>query len=229
MTTWIGLDGDDTLWHSERYFFDAEQRYRELLDRYVDTSDLEERMLVTERRNLDVFGYGAKAFTLSLIETAIELTGGSIEAADVHRIVELGKEILRHPTELLDGVAETLDRLTDAGHRLVIITKGDLMHQESKVAGSGLADVVDAVEIVSEKDPATYQRVTGRHGIPLGDFTMVGNSVRSDVLPVLEIGGRAVEIPYHLTWAHERVELDGEPQHLRLESIVELPEHVSPG
>ncbi len=169
----------------------------------------------TERRNLEIFGYGVKGFTLSLVETAIEMTDGSIGGADVQRIIDLGKEVLQHPVELLDGVAEGIDGLLTAGHRLVIITKGDLLHQETKVAQSGLADVVDGVEIVAEKDAQTYQNALGRHGIDSADFTMVGNSVRSDVLPVLEIGGRAIHIEYEYTWDHEVVSEHDRPERLR--------------
>ncbi|HUW03408.1 MAG TPA: HAD family hydrolase [Acidimicrobiales bacterium] len=228
MTTWIGLDGDDTLWHSERHFVDAQRLYNELLSDYIDTSELHDRLMRTERRNLEIFGYGVKGFTLSLVETAIEMTDGSIGGADVQRIIDLGKEVLQHPVELLDGVAEGIDGLLTAGHRLVIITKGDLLHQETKVAQSGLADVVDGVEIVAEKDAQTYQNALGRHGIDSADFTMVGNSVRSDVLPVLEIGGRAIHIEYEYTWDHEVVSEHDRPEGYEVAtSFADVPTLVS--
>lgn len=230
MTLWIGLDGDDTLWHSERHFVDAQQLYDELLSNYIDTTELHDGLIRTERRNLEIFGYGVKGFTLSLVETAIEMTDGAIGGADVQRIIELGKEILRHPVELLEGVADGIEELLNAGHRLVIITKGDLLHQETKVAQSGLAEVVDGVEIVAEKDVPNYRNALGRHGIDSADFTMVGNSVRSDVLPVLEIGAQAIHIEYEFTWAHEVVhELERPEGYDVAASFSDVPRLVSRG
>jgi putative hydrolase of the HAD superfamily len=203
----IGLDGDDTLWHSEREFAETQVRYRELLARWADEDTVHARLLDVERRNLEVFGYGVKAFTLSMVETAIELTAGAIPATEVHRIVTLGKELLGHPVELIDGVAETVETLA-RHHRLVLITKGDLLHQETKLAASGLGDRFWRIEIVSEKDVATYARILERHEIAPEDFVMVGNSVKSDILPVLELGARAVYVPYEITWEMEHVAID---------------------
>ncbi len=226
-TDTVGLDADDTLWHSENRFHEAHQRYHELLSAHVDVSfdDLESRMLETETRNLRLFGYGAKGFTLSLIETAIEITEGTIPADAIATILSFGKEMLDHPVELLPGVEETIDRLRGDGYRLVVITKGDLWHQESKVAASGIADRFDGVEIVSEKDPATYRSVLERHGVDPERFCMVGNSVRSDVLPLLELGATAMHVPYEFLWAHEAVAgADADPRFATLESIVQVPE-----
>ena len=221
----IGLDGDDTLWHSEQLFVETQDRYRELLAPHTDIAPeaLDARLEEVERRNLSTFGYGVKAFTLSLVETAIAITDGAIPGSAVQSILDLGKQLLDHPVQLLDGVAEAVDALTDR-YRVMVITKGDLLHQESKVARSGLADVLWAVEIVSEKDEATYRRILGRHHIDPVGFVMVGNSVRSDVLPPIEIGARAVHVPYHVTWALEHA--DAEPDRHRfpvLDSISELP------
>lgn len=222
----VGLDADDTLWHSENRFHEAHQRYHELLSDHVDISfdALEARMLATEQRNLRLFGYGAKGFTLSLIETAIEITDGAIPAGDISTILDFGKEMLDHPVDLLDGVADTIDELRADGHRLLLITKGDLWHQESKVAASGIADHFDGVEIVSEKDPATYASVLRRHGVEPKTFCMVGNSVRSDVLPLLEIGATAMHVPYEFLWAHEAVAgADEDPRFRTLASITQVP------
>jgi putative hydrolase of the HAD superfamily len=221
----IALDGDDTLWHSEQLFVDTQDRYRELLRPHADLDDatLDARLLAVERRNLPLFGYGVKAFTLSLVETAIEVTEGRIPGGDLQMVLDLGKELLDHPVVLLDGVAEVVDVLTDR-YRVMVITKGDLLHQETKVVRSGLDELLWRVEIVSEKDDVTYQRLLTRLDIDPVGFVMVGNSVRSDVLPVLAIGARAVHIPYHVTWELEHAESDPD-EHVFpvLQSIAELP------
>jgi len=220
----IALDGDDTLWHSEQLFVDTQARFRELLAPYaeLDEAALDERLVEVERANLPVFGYGVMAFTLSLIETAIEVTKGRIPGHDLQAIIDLGKELLDHPVQLLEGVAEGVDELTDR-YRVMVITKGDLLHQESKVARSGLAEVLWQVEVVSEKDEETYRRILARHGIDPGTFVMVGNSVRSDVLPVLALGAAAIHIPYHVTWVLEEVEPEPHHDFPVLSSFADLP------
>jgi putative hydrolase of the HAD superfamily len=222
----VAFDGDDTLWHSESHFVDAHDRYVALLEPYVeDRAKLDAAVLDTEAANLAVYGYGVKAFTLSLIETAIDVTGGRVTNEEITRILELGKGLLNHPVELLDGVQETIDTLAMTGRDLMVITKGDLFHQETKVAGSGLADRFSQVEIVSEKDVATYRRIISERGVDPARFLMIGNSVRSDVLPVVELGGHAVHLPYRFTWAHEEVaDVDAERNgYHQLASIRELP------
>jgi putative hydrolase of the HAD superfamily len=216
--THLGIDADDTLWHSENRFHETHRRYHALLSEHadLDVDELERRM-----RNLRLFGYGAKGFTLSLIETAIEVTDGAIPTEAIATILEFGKDLLDHPVELLDGVAEAIEGFRQRGLSLLLITKGDLWHQEAKVAASGIADRFDAVEIVAEKDPATYRAILDRHGIAADRFCMVGNSVRSDVLPVLELGGRAVHIPYAYLWAHESVDDPGD-QHLVARALREV-------
>jgi putative hydrolase of the HAD superfamily len=217
----IGLDGDDTLWRNEEYFATSQEQFRALVEPYVNgTRDVDAELAARERANLEHFGYGVKGFTLSMIETAIEVTGARIPAGELQVLLDLGKEMLAHPVELLDGVDETVAQLAE-GYRLVLVTKGDLMNQEQKVARSGLADRFWRIEIISEKDPATYRRILHRHGIEPSAFVMVGNSVRSDVLPVLEVGARAVHVPAELTWAHEVAEHDGSVPTLR--SLRELP------
>jgi putative hydrolase of the HAD superfamily len=217
----IGLDGDDTLWRNEEYFADTQEAFRALLAPYVNGDvDLDERLNATERANLELFGYGVKGFTLSLIETAIEASAGRIAATDVQQLLDLGKRILRLPVTLIDGVAETVPLLAEQ-YRLVVITKGDLWNQEQKLAGSGLADLMWRIEIVAEKDKASYGRIMDKYAIDPATFVMVGNSVRSDVLPVLEVGGRAVHIPQELVWVQEMAEHDGTVP--TLASITELP------
>ncbi len=219
----VALDGDDTLWHSESLFVDTQDRFRELLHPFCEVNDdaIDAALIAVERSNLATFGYGVKAFTLSLVETAIRITDGRVDGAAIQSIIDLGKVLHDHPVQLLDGVVEAVDALTDS-YRVMIITKGDLLHQETKVARSGLADHLWRVEIVSEKDEATYQRILDRHEIAAGEFVMVGNSLRSDVLPVRAIGGRGVHIPYHVTWELEVAE--GADDIPVLDSIAELPD-----
>jgi len=226
----IGLDGDDTLWHSEAHFVTTTARLAELLQPWVPhTRTAEEHLVDVERRNLALLGYGVKAFTLSMIETALEVSGDRVPGSSIRRIIEWSKELMDHPVELLDGVAETVERLA-VDHRLLLITKGDLLHQESKVARSGLADLFDAVEIVSEKDPGTYRRILARHDVDPADFLMVGNSMRSDVLPVLELGARGVHVPYRVTWALEEIGSDEVPEGVAvLEHLSDLPALLARG
>lgn len=226
MIEWVGLDGDDTLWHSEDQFTEVQQEFHALLGRYVaDDIDLVAALDEVEHRNLELFGYGAKGFTLSMIETAIEMSGGRVTAREIQRLIGLGRAILARPVELIDGVADTVPVLRSMGLRLVIVTKGDLMHQESKVAGSGLAEYFDDVAIVTEKDEATYARILHRCAVGAGRFLMAGNSVKSDVLPVLALGGRAVHIPYHVTWVRELVTHDN--SFPTLTSIRDLPQFIA--
>ncbi|HTI35753.1 MAG TPA: HAD family hydrolase [Miltoncostaea sp.] len=223
----IGVDGDDTLWHSEGHFHVTEQRFVEILAPWVDADTVSSALLDTERRNLALFGYGVKGFTLSMIETALTLSGHQVDATRIERILSLGKELLAHPVELLDGVAETLDVLR-RDRRLVLITKGDLFHQESKVAASGVSELFEGIEIVAEKDVATYGRIMDRMGTRPSGFCMVGNSVRSDIAPVLELGGAGVHVPYHVTWALEHAEIaDGHPRLARVTGIREAPAAIA--
>ena len=196
----IGLDADDTLWHNETIFEDVHEKYRALLARYHDAATVDRTLLATERRNLELYGYGIKGFTLSSIETAIELTDGRIGAAEIRTLLELGRAMLAHPVELLAGVADTVAALARS-HRLILITKGDLRDQQRKLAKSGLAPHFAEIEIVTEKDRATYAHILERHGVAAGEFLMVGNSMKSDILPVIALGASAAHIPYPLLWA----------------------------
>jgi putative hydrolase of the HAD superfamily len=203
----IALDGDDTLWHNETLFSMTQGRFRALLSRDVEvpTDILNARLLETERRNLPTYGYGIKGFVLSMIETAIEVTDKRIPAEDIQTILNYGRTMLEHPIELIEGAREVLETLRARDHELWLITKGDLFDQESKIARSGLVPFFHTIEIVSEKDQATYQRLLDRYGVFPEEFVMVGNSIRSDVLPVIAIGGRAVHVPYAIKWEHEHV------------------------
>jgi putative hydrolase of the HAD superfamily len=201
----VAFDGDDTLWHSEIEFAVTQERVRDLLAPHCDAATLDGRLLEVERRNLELYGYGAKAFTLSVLETAIELVGDRLTADDVRGILTIGKDLLAHPVEMLEGAA---DAVAWAAERwpTIIITKGDLFHQESKVARSGLGDALRGVDVVAEKEPSAYARVCARHGCSPAHLVMVGNSLRSDIEPVLSLGGWGVHVPYPLTWDLDRAD-----------------------
>ena len=205
---YIAFDADDTLWHNEPIFDLTQERVTELLAEWAPAEHLGERLSYFERRNLRLFGYGAKGFTLSLIETALEVSDQKVSGEVVQAILDAGKSMMEHPVELLPGVRETVERLA-AKHPLMIITKGDLFHQESKIARSGLAELFTAIEIVSEKDEDTYTRLLKRHSIDRERFVMVGNSVKSDILPVVAIGANAIHVPYESTWVLDQVEHRG--------------------
>ena len=227
--TWvIGFDADDTLWHNETIFENVHQKYRALLARYHDATTVDRTLYAMEMRNLEFYGYGVKGFTLSAIETAIELTAGKIGAEEIRQLIGLGKDMLDHPVELLEGVEATL-RAVAPGRRMILITKGDLRDQERKLAKSALAGLFEAVEIVSEKTQAVYAQILQRHQIVPERFLMVGNSAKSDILPVLALGGAGAFIPYHLTWAAEKVEElpVANPRFLHLESIRDLPRIIA--
>ena len=217
----IGLDADDTLWHSEDGFHTVTRRFCELLQPYAqDPSNLATTLDMVERRNMALFGYGVKSFTLSMVEAAIEVSGGAVPAETIQQLVDEGRTLLARPVDLLEGVEEALAAIATR-YRLVVITKGDLLHQEQKFHASGLDRHVEEIAVVSEKDVRTYRRLVDRYGIEPGGFLMVGNSIRSDILPVLELGGRAVHIPYEYLWGHEVAEHDGDVP--TLASIKELP------
>jgi putative hydrolase of the HAD superfamily len=224
----IGFDADDTLWHNENIFEKVHERYFGLLARHHDAATVERALFATEMRNLALYGYGIKGFMLSSIETAIALTDGKISTAEVTEILELGREMLDHPVELLDGAREALEALAPA-YRLILITKGDLRDQERKLAKSGIAGRFAAIEIVSEKDAGTYGRIFRRHGIEPSRFLMVGNSLKSDILPVLALGGSGVHVPYRITWGHEEAEPPpaGEGRFFQAKSLLELPAIVA--
>ena len=198
----IGFDADDTLWHNERFFRLTQDRFAELLADYADPHHLHDRLLAAERRNLGHYGFGIKGFVLSMIETAIEVTGERVPAPVIAELIRAGQEMLAHPIELLPDALHAVSALVGR-YRLVLVTKGDLLDQERKLAQSGLGDLFDAVEIVSHKTPAIYAQVFTRHGQGAAQALMVGNSLKSDVLPMIEAGGWGVHVPHDLTWALE--------------------------
>ena len=224
----IAFDADDTLWHNETIFVTAQEKFRKLLAKYHSKEWIDHKLYETEARNLQHFGYGVKGFTLSMIETAIELSEGRISGAEIRAVIELGKEMLKAPVALLDGVQECIEELLKC-YRLMVITKGDLFDQEAKFAKSGLGERFWRIEVVADKTQKTYERILEKYDVDPQRFLMVGDSLKSDILPVVAVGAHAVHIPYQTTWIHERVspsELE-EKQFVRLEHIRLLPKFLA--
>jgi putative hydrolase of the HAD superfamily len=217
--TTIGFDADDTLWHHETFYRGTEERFADLLSDYAPAEHLQDRLLAAERRNLEHYGFGVKGFTLSMIETAIEVTEGRVPGHVIAEILAAGRDMLAHPIDLLPHAREAVEAIA-ATHRVILVTKGDLMDQERKLAQSGLGDLFDAVEIVSEKTPAVYARLFARHGTGARQALMVGNSIKSDVLPVIEAGGWGVHVPHGLAWALDHA--DAPAGHPRFRALPDL-------
>ena len=218
----IAFDADDTLWVNEPFFREAEDTFCGLLEDYLPHHSVHRELFATEIANLPLYGYGIKAFTLSMIETIVRLTDGRAPASLIERALKIGKEMLEKPVELLDGVEETLARLAP-DYRLVLATKGDLLDQERKLEKSGLARHFHHIEVMSDKQPENYRRLIGHLDCRPEEFMMVGNSMKSDIIPVLDLGGYAVHVPFHVTWEHERATYEADnPRFLEAESIAEV-------
>ena len=202
----VCFDADDTLWHNLIHFEAAETEFARLMSGFVAEAEAKQKIIATESRNIKFYGYGTKSFTLSMIECAIEISGGRVESATINTLIALGRTMLDHDLEILPHVEETLKAL-HGQHKLLLITKGDLHHQERKVLASGLAHYFEGVEVVSEKNRATYEKICARYGAHVGRTLMAGNSVKSDVLPMIEAGGYGVYVPFEITWSHEHEEV----------------------
>jgi putative hydrolase of the HAD superfamily len=225
--TTIGFDADDTLWQNEQFFRLTETRFTEMLRDFAEEERLRERLLEAERRNLAHYGFGIKGFTLSMIETAVEVTEGRVPASVISEILAAGREMLSHPVETLPQVRETLEDLAGS-FRLVVITKGDLFDQERKLAQSGLGDLFQGVEIVSDKTSDTYRRVFQRHGDGAERAMMVGNSLKSDVAPAIEAGSWGVYVPHDLTWVLERIDPpEDHPRYRQIDHLGELRDLIA--
>jgi putative hydrolase of the HAD superfamily len=225
--TTIGFDADDTLWQNERFFRETEKRFAALLADHAREDQVLAALLEAERRNLGIYGFGIKGFTLSMIETAIDVTGGRVSGDIMGRILAAGRDMLAHPIETLPHVSETLEQLAGR-YRLLLITKGDLFDQERKLEQSGLAGLFDAVEIVSDKRAETYRRIFARHGDGPAASMMVGNSLKSDVVPAIEAGGWGIHVPHELTWVLEHVEPPrAAPRFREIADLGELPELIA--
>ncbi len=222
----VAFDADDTLWVNEPYFRKTEELFCQLLEGYLSLHDLERELMRTELDNLPLYGYGVKGFTLSMVEAAIRITSGTLSVEIIDKILDLGKSLLNEPIELLNGVEEVLESLKGK-YRLVVATKGDLLDQERKLRKSGLSKYFHHIEIMSEKDDANYLKLIRHLDIKPEELLMVGNSLKSDVLPVLNIGGSAIHVPYHITWAHEQINHTIEHEKFRtVEHISIILEHL---
>ncbi|QBF30337.1 HAD family hydrolase [Thalassococcus sp. S3] len=224
--TIVGFDADDTLWHNERFYQLTQERFTELLADHAEPEHLAERLLEAEKRNLGHYGYGIKGFVLSMIETAVEVTEGRVPGHVIAELMEAGRDMLAHPVELLPHAREAVERVADT-HRVLLITKGDLLHQERKLAASGLGDLFDGVEIVSEKTTEVYARIFADHGDGAERAMMVGNSMRSDVVPAVEAGGWGVFVPHGIEWEIEKADPPKEaPRFRELNDLAGLPDLV---
>jgi putative hydrolase of the HAD superfamily len=219
----IAFDADDTLWVNEPYFREVEERFFELLEEYLSAHNTARELLKTEIQNLPLYGYGIKGFMLSMIETAIHISEGRISTRIIEKVIDEGKAMLEKPIELLEGVEEVLTHLKGY-YRLVVATKGDLLDQERKLKKSGLENFFHHIEIMSDKKEEDYQKLIRHLDIQSNDFLMIGNSLKSDILPVLNIGGFAFHVPYHTTWAHEVLEISNfeHPHYKHFHSLKEI-------
>lgn len=215
----IGFDADDTLWHNERFFQLSQERFADMLRDFVPSDHLMEKLLAAELRNMGHYGFGVKGFVLSMIETAIEVTDGKVSAEVIQELLNIGQDMLNHPLELLDGAHLAVATLSQSVP-VYLITKGDLLHQERKLAQSNLGDYFSGVEIVSDKTPQVYQNILTKIDCPADRFLMVGNSIKSDILPMLEIGGWGCHVPFQLNWDYENAPLPVD--HPRLVQITSL-------
>ena len=204
----IALDADDTLWVNETYYREAEEKFIKLLSKYETENKLDQELFTMEMKNLHLYGYGVKSFILSMVESALELSNYNIKLTVIQKIIEIGKEMLEKPIELLEGVEDTL-KVLQPKYKLILATKGDLLDQERKLEKSGLIKYFHHIEILSDKKADNYQKLLSHLEIMPSEFLMVGNSLKSDVLPLLQIGAKAIHVPYHTTWAHEVVEHNG--------------------
>lgn len=222
----IAFDADDTLWHNELHFQEAEKKFCQLLENYLPQHTVARELLQTELNNISLYGYGIKAFMLSMIETAIRITDRAVPNEAIEKIIEYGQELLNKPVELIDGVEEVLGQLKD-NYRLVMATKGDLLDQERKLIKSGLAKHFHHIEIMSEKKEADFKKLIQHLDVSSGQFAMVGNSLKSDILPVINLGGYGFHIPYHITWAHERVDVSITHERFKqVNTLFELLNHL---
>ena len=223
----VGFDADDTLWVNETYFRETEELFAELLEDYETKNKVDQELFKVEMKNLEIYGYGIKGFVLSMIESALDLSNNKVPQETIAKILNLGKKMISHPVELLDGVEEVLSKLVDK-YRLIVLTKGDLLDQERKLEKSGLSKYFHHVEVLSDKQESNYSNLLEHLNIKVDEFLMIGNSLKSDVLPILNIGAKAVHVPFHTTWAHEMVSDDEQVNnHLKLNSLKDILKYLN--
>ncbi len=222
----IGFDADDTLWVNETYFRDAEERFAELLEHYETKNKIDQELFKMEMKNLELYGYGIKGFMLSMIESALELSNNEVSQATLLDILNLGKKMITQPVELLHGVKEVLEQLSKK-YRLIVLTKGDLLDQERKLERSSLSKYFHHVEVLSDKKESNYQHLLDHLEIDVKEFLMIGNSLKSDVLPIINIGAKAVHIPFHTTWLHEEITVnDKTHKYLTVKKLRDIVEYL---
>jgi len=223
----VGFDADDTLWVNETYFREAEEKFADLLENYETKNKVDQELFKTEMNNLELYGYGIKGFMLSMIESAMELSNNHVPPKTLTEILNLGKEMIAKPVELLQGVEEVLQKLSRK-YRLIVLTKGDLLDQERKLERSGLTKYFHHVEVLSDKKEENYKNLLDHLEINTNEFLMIGNSLKSDVIPILNIGARAVHVPFHTTWAHEEVTIEEQTNnHLTLNTISDILKYLN--
>jgi putative hydrolase of the HAD superfamily len=219
----VGFDADDTLWVNESYFRETEEGFAALLEGYETKNKIDQELFKVEMQNLGIYGYGIKGFMLSMIESALDLSNGEVPPETLWKILEMGKTMISHPVELLEGVEEVLQAL-QPHYRLIVLTKGDLLDQERKLEKSGLIDYFHHVEVLSDKQSSNYAHLLEHLQIPVEEFLMIGNSLKSDVLPLIELGAQAAHVPFHTTWAHEEVKHEEQlrKDYLKLDSLRDI-------
>lgn len=224
----IGFDADDTLWVNETYFRQAEEKFAELLDNFETKNKIDQELFKMEMKNLELYGYGIKGFMLSMIESALEISNNTVSQATLNEILNLGKEMISKPVALLDGVIEVLEALKE-DYRLIVLTKGDLLDQERKIAQSGLSKYFHHVEVLSDKKESNYQNLLENLEIDVAEFLMIGNSLKSDVLPLVNIGAQAVHVPFHTTWQHEEIQVkEEEYSFLKINKLPQILDYLKP-
>ena len=222
----IGFDADDTLWVNETYFRDTEEKFADLLEGFETKNKIDQELFKMEIKNLELYGYGIKGFMLSMIESALELSNNTVSQASLNEILSLGKEMITKPVELLEGVAEVLEKLNGT-YRLIVMTKGDLLDQERKIERSGLSKYFHRIEVLSDKKEANYLNLLENLKIDVNEFLMIGNSLKSDVLPIVNIGAQAVHVPFHTTWQHEEVIVDeNEFKYLKINRLKDILKYL---
>lgn len=218
----IGFDADDTLWVNETYFRETEEKFADLLENYETKNKIDQELFKMEMQNLELYGYGIKGFMLSMIESALEISNNTVSQATLNEILSLGKRMITHPVELLDGVKEVLEKLNGT-YRLIVLTKGDLLDQERKIERSGLSKYFHHIEVLSDKKETNYQNLLDNLEVDVKEFLMIGNSLKSDVLPLLNIGAQAVHVPFHTTWLHEEVKVKEEEfNYLKISKLTDI-------